>query len=196
MHLHFTSGYHPKGDGQTEHVNQTLEQYLRVYCNYQQDNWSELLPLAEFTYNNAPNATTGISPFFANKGHHPNITVHPEQDLTSSRAHEFAMDLGQLHDTLKEQISHAQSRYQTSADARRLPAPEFMVGSSAFVKAQLFHTTRPSKKLAEKFLGPFKIIAKAGSHSYTLWLPDNMRAVHPVFHISMLEPVTPHIILN
>src|SRR3979490_7180 len=109
MHLHFTSGYHPEANGQTECVNQTLEQYLRVYCNYQQDNWSELLPLAEFAYNNAPNATTGISPFFANKGHHPNLTVHPEQDLASSRACEFAMDLGQLHDALKEQISHAQS---------------------------------------------------------------------------------------
>ena len=77
MRLHFTSGYHPKGDGQTERTNQTLEQYLRVYCNYQQDNWAELLPLAEFAYNNAPSATTGVSPFFANKGYHPNITVYP-----------------------------------------------------------------------------------------------------------------------
>src|SRR3979490_1279907 len=84
MNLHFTSGYHPEASGQTERVNQTLEQYLRVYCNYQQDNLSELLPLAEFAYNNAPTATTGISPFFANKGHHPNITVHPERDLASS----------------------------------------------------------------------------------------------------------------
>jgi hypothetical protein len=79
MKLHFTSGYHPEGDGQTERTNQTLEQYLRVYCNYQQDNWSDLLPLAEFAFNNAPSATTGISPFFANKGYHPNLTVHPER---------------------------------------------------------------------------------------------------------------------
>jgi hypothetical protein len=86
MKLHPTSGYHPEGNGQTKRVNQTLEQYLRVYCNYQQDDWSEFLPLAEFAYNNAPSATTGISPFFANKGYHPNLTVHPERDLTSSRA--------------------------------------------------------------------------------------------------------------
>ena len=76
--LHFTSGYHPEGDGQTERMNQTLEQYLHIYCNYQQDNWADLLPLAEFTYNNAPNTTTSVSPFFANKGYHPNLTVHPE----------------------------------------------------------------------------------------------------------------------
>ena len=82
--LHFTSGYHLEGDGQTEQTNQILEQYIQVYSNYQQDNWSELLPLAEFAYNNAPSATTGISPFFANKGYHPNLTVHPERDLASS----------------------------------------------------------------------------------------------------------------
>jgi len=84
MKLHFTSGYHPEGDGQTERTNQTLEQYLQVYCNYQQDNWSKLLPLAEFAYNNTPSATTGITPFFANKGYHPNLTVHPEHDLASA----------------------------------------------------------------------------------------------------------------
>src|SRR3984957_11959692 len=56
MKLHFTSGYHPEGDGQTERTNQTLEQYLHMYCNYQQDNWKGLLPLAEFAFNNAPSA--------------------------------------------------------------------------------------------------------------------------------------------
>ena len=66
MKLHFTSGYHPEADGQTERTNQTLEQYIRIYCSYQQDDWEPLLPLAEFAYNNAPNASTGITPFFAN----------------------------------------------------------------------------------------------------------------------------------
>jgi len=84
IQLYFTSGYHPEGDGQTEHTNQTLEQYLCVYCNYQQDNWSELLSLAEFAYNNAPSVTTGVSLFFVNKGYHPNITVYPECDIVSS----------------------------------------------------------------------------------------------------------------
>jgi Chromo (CHRromatin Organisation MOdifier) domain len=196
MKLHFTSGYHPEGDGQTERVNQTLEQHLRVYCNYQQDNWSELLPLAEFAYNNAPSATTGISPFYANKGYHPNLTVHPERDLTSSRARDFAVDLDQLHAALKEQIKSAQSRYQVSADTRHTPAPEFAMGSLAFVKAQFFRTTRPSKKLAEKYLGPFEIIGEAGTRAYILWLPDSLRAVHPVFHVSMLEPATLNSIPN
>ena len=117
MWLHFTLGYYPEGDGQTKCTNQTLEQYLCVYCNYQQDNWSELLPLTEFAYNNAPSATTGVSPFFANKGYHPNITVHPERDIASSRARDFAVDLDELQSTLKAEISAAQQCYQKSADA-------------------------------------------------------------------------------
>jgi len=117
MQLHFTSGYHPEGDGQTEHMNQTLEQYLHVYCNYQQDNWSELLPLTEFAYNNAPSTTTGVSSFFANKGYHLNITVHPECDIAFSRACDFAVDLNELQSILKAEISTAQQCYQKSADA-------------------------------------------------------------------------------
>ena len=96
MWLHFTLGYYPEGNGQTECMNQTLEQYLCVYCNYQQDNWSELLPLVEFAYNNSLSATTSVSPFFVNKRYHPNITVHPECDIASSWAYDFAIDLNEL----------------------------------------------------------------------------------------------------
>src|ERR1700726_788738 len=109
MTLHFTSGYHPEGDGQTEQTNQTLEQYLHCYCNYQQDNWSELLPLAEFAYNNAP---MGVSPFFANKGYHPNISVYPECEVTLAHAQELTVDLDELHQELCTQIADAQHCYQ------------------------------------------------------------------------------------
>ena len=107
MKLHFTSGYHPEGDRQTERSNQTLEQYLRVYCNYQQDNWADFLPLAEFSYNNAPSATTGVSPFFTNKGYHPNLTVHPERNLSSTRAHEYAVNLESLYEYLHTEMAAA-----------------------------------------------------------------------------------------
>ena len=75
MRLHFTSGYHPEADGQTECTNQTLKQFLRIYCNYQQLNWSQLLPLAKFVYNNTLLSTTGISPFYTNKGYHPKMQL-------------------------------------------------------------------------------------------------------------------------
>jgi len=84
----------------------------------------------------------------------------------------------------------AQQCYQKSANARRSPAPDFKVGNKVFVKAQFFQTTQPSKKLSEKYLGPYEIISHPGTLSFTLCLPESMRSVYPVFHVSMLEPAT------
>jgi len=96
MRLYFTSRYHLEANGQVEQTNQTLEQYLHVYCNYQQDNWSELLPLAEFAYNNTPSTTTGVSPFFANKGYHLNLIIYSERDIASSHTCDFIVNLDEL----------------------------------------------------------------------------------------------------
>ena len=63
-----------------------------------------------------------------------------------------------------------------------------VVRSQEGMKAKFFCTTRPSKKLSEKYLGLYEIITQPGTLSFTLCLPDLMRAVHLVFHISMLEP--------
>jgi len=92
----------------------------------------------KFAYNNAPSAMTSVSPFFTNKGYHPNITVHPECNIASSRACNFAIDLNELQNTLKAEISVAQQHYQKSADAWRFPASDFKVGNKVFVKAQFF----------------------------------------------------------
>ena len=155
MWLHFTLGYHPEGNRQTTHTNQTLEQYLHVYCNYQQDNWSKILPLMEFAYNNTLSATTDVSPFFANKEYHLNITVYPKHDIASFWAYNFAVDLNELQSTLKAEISTAQQCYQKSADAQHSPASDFKVNNKVFVKAQFFWTTWPSKKFSEKYLRPY-----------------------------------------
>jgi len=159
MRLHFTSRYYPEANGQAKRTNQILEQYLYVYCNYQQDNWSELLPLAEFAYNNAPSATTGVSPFFANKEYHPNLSVYPERDIASSCACNFVLNLDELQDTLKEEIAKVQRQYQPSTDSRRQQLLNFQVRQSVFIRSQYFWTTCPSKKLSEKYLRPYEIIA-------------------------------------
>ena len=86
----------------------------------------------------------------------------------------------------------AQTRYSASANCRRTPAPEFRVGDKVFIKSDHICTTRPSKKLSEKFLSPFTIITQAGTHSFTLHLLESMRSIYPVFHVSMIEPATPN----
>jgi hypothetical protein len=162
MKLHFTLGYHPEGDGQTECINQTLEQYLWIYCNSQQDNWHSLLLIAEFCYNNITSSTTGVSPFFANKDYNPAFTVHSEYKLASLKAQELVTDLQELHSKLQVNIQESQECYQQSADKNRIPPLDFKVGDKAFVKVKFFRTTWSSKKLSKKYMGPFDIINQVG----------------------------------
>ena len=69
--IRLSTAFHPQMDGKTERVNQVLEQYLRSYCSYQQDDWADLLPLAEHAYNSAVSESTKMSPFEANYGFSP-----------------------------------------------------------------------------------------------------------------------------
>src|SRR5258707_14907880 len=188
MRLHFTSGYHPEGDGQMECANQVLEQYLWGYMNYQQDDWASLLPMDKFAYNNAMNATTGVSPFFTNKGYHPEITLDLQAKTSSAEAQTFVANLEGIQAELKENIAQAQVRYRKNMDKHRAEVPKLNIGNQAYVKAKFFRTRRPSKKLSEKNLGLYDVIGKPGTHSITLHLPCQFCSVHLVFHMSQLEP--------
>ena len=77
--LSTTTAYHPQVDGQMECINQELEQYLRVFVNECQDNWDELLPMAEFQYNNHIHSGTQQTPFYLDSGQHPRMGFKPAQ---------------------------------------------------------------------------------------------------------------------
>jgi hypothetical protein len=73
-----TTAYHPQEDGQTELVNQELEQYLLLFLNQCQDDWDGLLPLAEFQYNNHVHSSTQQPPFLLNTGRVPRMLENNE----------------------------------------------------------------------------------------------------------------------
>jgi len=120
-----STAFHPQSDGQTERVNQTLEQYLRIYCNYHQDDWAQLLPLAEFVYNNAQNASTRVSPFFANYGYHPRCTVTVATSCSNPAAENFADKLKDVYEELAIQLKAAQGRYKAQFDQHVTTTPPF-----------------------------------------------------------------------
>jgi len=96
-----STAFHPKTDGQTERVNATLEQYLRAYCNYQQNDWEKLLPITEFCYNNTQAESTNVTPFFANYRFHPHfIPDLGTQDEEVLEVSEYATALRNLHEEL------------------------------------------------------------------------------------------------
>jgi hypothetical protein len=72
-----STAFHPQADGQTERINAILEQYLRHFCAFQQDDWAELLLLAEHAYNTAVSETTKTPPFFANYGYQETQWIRP-----------------------------------------------------------------------------------------------------------------------
>src|SRR5258708_6734748 len=101
-------------------------------------------------------------------------------------------DMDQLHSQLKASIAEAQERYQKAADHQQIPSPACRIGDHVYVKAKFFRTAQPSRKLAEKNLGPFEIIGTLGTHSITVHLPQQFQGVHPIFHISQLKPAFPN----
>jgi RNase H-like domain found in reverse transcriptase/Reverse transcriptase (RNA-dependent DNA polymerase)/Integrase zinc binding domain/Chromo (CHRromatin Organisation MOdifier) domain/Retroviral aspartyl protease len=183
-----STAYHPQTDGQTERLNQTLEQYLRCYVNYQQDNWVSLLPLAQFADNSAPTETTKISPFYANYGFQPEAYREPRTTTSiSEKAQIKAQDLQKLHQLLQHELSFVQQRMTHYANQKRLKGPTFQRGDMVYLIRRNIKTTRPSDKLDFKKLGPFPIVKVISQTNYELSLPKGMR-IHPIFHISLLEP--------
>ena len=186
-----STAFHPQTDGQTERMNQTLETYLRIFCNYEQNDWFELLSLAEFAYNNAAQESTKMSPFFANYGFHPRFLAESNSPFSSHSApaaEEFASYLHEVHERLVQNVKHAQDLQAKYYDAKHKPV-EFKPGDLVWLNSSNISTMRPSKKLDWKRLGPFKVEKRVGLQAYKLSLPASMRHIHDTFHISLLDPV-------
>jgi len=95
-----STAYHPQTDGQTECVNQELEQYLHVFMNKRQDDWDKWLPMAKFAYNNHIHSSMQHMPFFVDTGQHPCMGFKPAQSPTKVEAvSEFA---NRIKDTLSK----------------------------------------------------------------------------------------------
>lgn len=179
-----STAYHPQTDGQTERVNQNLEQYLRLYCDQRQTNWVELLPFAEFAYNNTEHSSTGVSPFKANFGYHPAMNGTALRNPPGESG-ELATTIRTVQTELRSHLLLAQERQKLFYDKYSRTLPNFNEGDEVWLKNEDFVTDRPSKKLDHKWLGPFKILTKHSDVAYKLQLPPTMK-IHPVFNICKL----------
>jgi hypothetical protein len=185
-----STAYHPQTDGQTERVNQELEQYLRMFTNYRQDNWSDYLYLAEFAYNNHAHASTRMSPFYATRGYHPELSPSPNPVSSIPQVSDRVKLLHEIQEETKSAMNLAADTMKRYYDRFVQEAPDLPIGSKVWLDARNVTTTAPTKKLADRRLGPFKIVEKISDLNYKLKLPKSMK-IHPVFHVSLLYPVTP-----
>ncbi|MBW0530069.1 hypothetical protein O181_069784 [Austropuccinia psidii MF-1] len=106
------------------------------------------------------------------------------------------MKLQSVQKVVKEEIESEIRQFKKYPDRNRSIPPDFQPGDTVWLVSKNIKTTRPTKKLSERFLGPLEVLKKIGSHAYHLKLHQQWKQVHPVFHVSLLDPVKQSTIPN
>ncbi|WVZ53759.1 hypothetical protein U9M48_004660 [Paspalum notatum var. saurae] len=188
--LDFSSAYHPQTDGQTERVNQILEDMLRACALSNKKSWDKSLPYAEFSYNNSYQASLKRAPFEVLYGRRCRTPLLWDQVgekvvFGPDMVKEAERQVQEVRNNLKV----AQSRQKSYADHRRRELT-FEIGDHVYLKVSPIRGLRRFKvkgKLAPRYIGPFRIVDRKGAVAYQLELPAQLSGVHDVFHVSQLK---------
>lgn len=189
-----STAFHPQTDGQTERQNQTLEQYLRCFTSEHQDEWAKWLPMAEFAANNAVSATLRVSPNYALMGYNPSLQSSKIRDEFQEGEVPEAKERVQRMRSKREALEKLWSEAQASQAKHynRVHKPQsYNVGDRVLLSLKNLKTRTPSRKLTQRYAGPFRVLDVVGTQAYRLALPSDLSRIHNVFHVSLLEPWHP-----
>jgi hypothetical protein len=189
--LSFSSAYHPQTDGQTEVVNKSLGNLLRSLVTEHHSQWDQILPQAEFAYNDSPNRSTGKSPFQILYGMQPRGVAElrdlEQSEIRSVGAEYFAAEMQKLHSQIREQLQNSSQEYKHRVDQHRREL-QFEVGDQVLAHLKKERFPRGTyNKLKMKKIGPCKILRKFDANAYEIELPDDV-GISPIFNISDLYP--------
>jgi hypothetical protein len=182
-----STAYRPETDGQTERVNMELEQYLRMFTNYRQDDWAEWLPLAEFTYNNRIHSATRRTPFEIDTGQHPRIGTEPHRTTQIEAAEQFVDRIEKIREEAQSALKQAAEDMARFHNRHRGKQMSLKVGDKVWLESRNIKTKRPTKKLDDKWFGPFPITQVISENAYKLKLTRAFAGIHPVFHVTLLR---------
>jgi transposase InsO family protein len=181
---------HQQTDGQSERKIQEIQAYLRNYLDYEQTNWMELLPVTQYALNDAESATTKVTPNFAVFGTIREKGWEKPVDEETPLAERMRI----YHHSIKMEQEWMKEQYKRYYDQKRVEAPSLEEGGRVYLRRRTLgqkkfnvKTLRESTKLDQLQLGPFTIKKKLDFDNYELLLPPRMK-IHPVFHISLLQP--------
>ena len=146
-----STAWHPQTDRQIERVNQELDQYLRLFVNERQNDWYDLLPLAEFQHNNHVHSATQYPLFLLDTGRLPRMGFKPRQNPSSlEMVNEFTERMRTAIEEAKSAICKAQDDMKRYYNRRRTPAPVFNPGDRVFLNASDIWTMHPLQKLSHR----------------------------------------------
>ena len=157
--------FHPQTDGQTERQNSTIEAYLQAFVNFKQNNWARLLPIAEFAYNNAKNASTGFTPFEFNYKYHPRISYKEDLDLRSKSriVEKLFFELRKLMTICQQNLHYVQELQKWGHD-KGVKLWSYAPGEKVWPSSK-YLKTKQNHKLDVKFLGPFWVLYPVGKQA-------------------------------
>ena len=179
--------HHPQTDGQTDVMNQEVQQYLRLFCAEEQETWSDWLGLAQFTINNRQHSATKFSPFQLTRTYTPHMGIEHRVSKAPTAA-EFTDRLSQAYNNLVK----AHSRILTQTNRSCSDAPSYNIGDHVWLSTDNLRLPRASRKLSEQWLSPYSITKLVGTNTVELHLPHSMR-IHPVVNISRIKPYRDHL---
>ena len=169
--IKLSTAYHPQTDGQAKRTNQTLEQYLRHYFYFKQSNWTDLLPLVQFAYNNQQHSTTGLSLFYANLGQHPNWNPNNNTANSSSEAATATVDnITELHCKLSKKIRQEGESTAQQINKKKLKGPTFKEEDKVYLLIENLKSKQKCKKLDHVQIGPFEVKQHTSNVNYRLKL--------------------------
>ena len=139
-----------------------MKAYFWAFVHFEQNNWAQLLPMAEFAYNNAKNASTGFMPFELNYGYHPRVSYEEELDLRSQSKtiKELSFKLWNLMAVCQQNLQHAQ-KLQKRAHNKGTKPQSYALGNKVWLSSKHLKTKR-NRKLKAKFLGSFWVLYPIG----------------------------------
>src|SRR5437588_81945 len=179
-----STAFHPQMDGESEQVNQEIEQYLRICGNFQQNNWASLLPIIKFAHNARPHHSTQKSPFEVWYWFNPTFKPPLLLQTRLQSVDECVQYLEQIRKEVTAALYLAAKEIKGGGPKK--PSHIFHKDDLVLLEATNLQTTHPKAKLAPRRYGPFKVLWATPTNC-KLELPPQMR-VHPVFHNSLLKP--------
>jgi len=183
-----STAFHPQTDGQTERVNQELEQYLRMFIDYRQEQWPEWLGTAEFAYNNKAHLSTQTTPFKANYRQNPRMGFEERKKRKYKGAEKFVTKMKEIQEKAKAALGKAQEEMKKYADRKRRKVDEYKVGDLVMLSTKdlKYHMVgRRTEKLMERFVGPYKIKKIVSTNMVKLELPSTIK-IYPVVNVSKI----------
>ena len=178
--------FHPQTDGQTERMNQELEQYLRFFIEHRQRDWPEWLAAAEFAINNKVHTVIKVSPFIANYEKELRMGGDIRKKGKVESATEFVQRMKKVQEEAEAALKKTQEEMKRYADRGRKETEEWKKGDRVLLSTKdLVFKERPTKKLTERYVGPYMIEEVVSTNAVKLRLPLSMR-IHPVVNMSRI----------